>query len=148
REKSGGKLDPTPAQYTWVPWKPEIGKDGKAVSTHLDMLVMTPEKPLVEAMNRITRKASDKLIRTKTEALTASGMDEGSPAFSDAMKTYRASPEYMAAMDAVRATPDYEDARKKADDAIRDELFTGDMLVRTEIQHRLTEIVVAFEFKR
>ena len=127
-----------PEDLAWVEWKQDSGNP--------KMLVRTPEAPLKNAMDQVERrlKAASPEYQEALKKQQAADKDNSVP---------RAEVERLrAATDAIVAkllaeSPEYRDAQAKFDEVVRSDVFRGDQLARTEIQHQVAQIVVFFEFK-
>ena len=133
---SDGKVQPPP-ELTWVRYKDDA---------HPKILVRTPDVPLRRELDKIERN-----------------LKAGSPDYQAALKRQTeadANPEVpRAEVDRLRAeaealvakllleSAEHRNAQAKLDEMVRNEVFMGDQLVRTEIHHRVAQTVVFFEFK-
>jgi len=134
RDASGVK---EPPEYMWVPMK----------NGGPDMLVKTPEHPIELEMKKATNHRETELRKAKSAELVAKGVVENSPEFDAAIHAWKTSKEHDDAMAEFKNTPEYKKLEKDFDEKKNDELFTGDQLVKTEVQHQPGQIVVFFSFK-
>src|SRR5262245_61470904 len=137
KDQASGGIAKPPDDLAWYEHK-----DGN----YPKMLVRVPERPFKFEMERIEGK-----------------LKQASPEYQEALKKQEAAAakettprreveKLRADAEAVRAklragSPEYRDAEAKYEEVARNELFTGDQLVKTEIHHQVAETVVYFEFK-
>jgi SecD/SecF fusion protein len=132
--------DVLPKDKDEVKWYPR--KEGGP-----DMLVKAPERRLLDELNKLKKRKRDELIKQGAADIAAKGTAEGSPEFAAALKAYEASPAYADAWAKFEATDEFKTAQRAYEDKKLEEVFVGDDLVKTEIQHQPGQIVVFFSFK-
>jgi SecD/SecF fusion protein len=126
-----------PAEYMWVPQK-----DSPA-----DMLVKTPERPILNELNKLKRRKTEELRKQAVADAAAKGLAEGSAESAAALKAYLASPEYAADISKFEETEEVKKLQRAYEEKKREEFFSGDELVKTEVHHQIGQIVVFFSFK-
>jgi SecD/SecF fusion protein len=133
---SEGQVQP-PAELTWIRWKDDAQPK---------ILVRTPEVPLKRELDKIERnlKAGSAEYQAALKRQTDADADPSVPR----AEVNRLRVEAEALLLKLRAdSPEYRSAQAKLDEVVRNEVFTGDQLVRTEIHHQVAQTVVFFEFK-
>ena len=108
---------PPPPEYQWYPRKEGGG----------EVLVKTPEQPLKIELKRMRNRVVKELAK---KGVT----DEKSPEFATAIRQFEETEEFKA-------------LSRKYDEMVRDEVFKGEQLVRTDVVRQTVQLVVAFEFR-
>ena len=133
---SEGQVAPPP-ELAWYRYKDDAQPK---------ILVRTPERPLKNDLDKIERnlKTGSAEYQVALAKQTAADKDPAVPR----AEVERLRSEADAVAEKLRSgSTEWRDARAKYDEVVRNEVFTGDQLVRTEIHHQVTEAVVFFEFK-
>lgn len=137
-DQASGGIAVLPDDLAWYEYKEGHGGP--------KMLVRTPERPLKLEMEKIDRhlKAGSTAYQESLAKHDAAAKDETVPR----AEVERLRAESDALLAKLRTdSPEYRDAEAKYDEVVRNEVFTGDQLVKTEIHHQVAQIVVYFEFK-
>ena len=133
---SQGQVAPPP-ELAWYRYKDDAQPK---------ILVRTPERPLKIELEKIERNLKNGSAEYQA-ALKAQHDADANPA-TPRPEVERLRGEAQAVLEKLRAdSKEYGDARAKFEEVARNEVFTGEELVKTEIHHQVAQTVVFFEFK-
>jgi SecD/SecF fusion protein len=133
---SQGQVAPPP-ELAWYRFKDDAREK---------MLVRTPERPLKIELDKIERNLKNGSAEYQAAVKKQHEADANQATPRPEVERLRGEADALFAK-LLADSPEYRDALAKYEEVVRNEVFTGEELVRTEIHHQVANIVVFFEFK-
>jgi SecD/SecF fusion protein len=133
---SQGQVAPPP-ELAWYRYKDDAREK---------LLVRTPERPLKIELDKIERTLKNGSAEYQAAVKKQHEADANPATPRPEVERLRGDAEAIREK-LLNASPEYRDTRAKFEELVRNEVFTGEELVRTEIHRQVANIVVFFEFK-